>query len=263
MSDWLNKLKLLNLGTLLEYMPHTGLDCIPWLEFLKQARQIIRVSADPKVHARWQSELQELFPGEWSTTNSPQLFSKSSWDKLEPEVRFHWGEKIIELYFLSLLKWRKVNLDFRADRFFLSRDLAMSSHWSLSRFYIQYDPKFCENMTMAYNGFYENRPKDFRQALSNMGVIGKEEELEPFEKLFQTHFGEPTDKPASFNLSEFKKSYFKLFQYIRKTHKKVPANFIWLGLCLSGLYECLENLGGEYQSRDIYRRVLLRIQSPQ
>jgi hypothetical protein len=256
MIDWTSKLRSLNLGSLLEYLPQTGLDCIPWIEFLRQVRSIIKVSTDPRAQTKWKDDLYDCLPGDWTEKQLPQLISVESWPDMDPEVRMIWGERILELYFKTLIHLRKTNLDFRAERFHLSRDPNNQSHWEMSRFFVAYEPSFGENIALMYQGYYEQRPKDFRQALTGLGVLGTEQSPDEIEKLLFQHFGEASDKPQAFKLEEFKKSYLDLFNYVRKHKRKIPANFIWMGLSLAGLYECLEKLGGQYRVREVYRRSL-------
>ena len=48
----------------------------------------------------------------------------------------------------------------------------------------------------------------------------------------------------------------ELFSYLRKHRRKIPANFVWLGLMLASLYETLEVLGTEYNVCEVYRRAI-------
>lgn len=257
MIDWLKKLKDLNLGSLAEYIPQTGIQSISWVEFLKQAGVILKTMGDPAAQKKWKEEIAKDLSSTWRVLPEENLVDDDRWSELSPQAKTFWGEQIFELFFRGLLLTQRTNLDFRSGRFSFSKDiLRPHGAWELSRFYLQYNPEFSKSMTLFFQGYYEQRPKVFRQSLINLGFIGQEQDSAEIEKILQGYFGEPTDSPTEFKLASFKKSFLSLFNYLGKHNKKIPANFVWMGLCLAGIYETLESLNSSYSARAAYHRVM-------
>ena len=62
MLDWLKKLKDVDFSSLLDSLPPLGFECVPWLEFLKQASLILKTGTDWKGQGRWHDEILDLLP---------------------------------------------------------------------------------------------------------------------------------------------------------------------------------------------------------
>src|SRR4051812_17098001 len=129
MLDWKKKLKTLNLGSLFEYVPHTGLECIPWIDFLRQTKSILRVSTDTKAQARKKAEVYDHIPACWMPSKKPEQLDSKKWANLPEDARKFWGERILSLYFKTVLIDQKTNLDFRSEKFFLPQETDQPAHW--------------------------------------------------------------------------------------------------------------------------------------
>ena len=75
-QDWLKRVRHINLGTLTEFLPHSGLDTVAWLEFLKQSQLVVKVSTQSRLQAQWQGDIQNLFPALWSHDDNPDFVGR-------------------------------------------------------------------------------------------------------------------------------------------------------------------------------------------
>lgn len=257
--DWLKKIKALNLGSLTEYLPQTGLESVSWVEFVKQASTVLKTSADHKSLKKVREELRSSLLPEF-VESSQGLVSLKELCALKTdenlEVRRYWGEKVLGLYFESVLaKPHLLNLDFRPDAFFVSKNLnEPRAHWALSRFIVKLETGFSLSLGLLYKGYYEQRPKDFKQALIELSLLGVEQDPMELENLLLSYFGNAGEKPVTFELKKFKTSFIELFKYLKKNKRKIPSNFMWMGLALAGVYETLELLGADYHVKEVFIR---------
>lgn len=257
MQNWLKKIGAEKLGTFVEFFPQEAIETISWLEFVKQAGSIVKTSTHFTGQKNWRRSLRSDLPQIWLSKPRVDLLASKQWEQLTPEVRDFWGEQILELHFRSVISWEKTNLDFRPFRFFLSPDTAVpASYWEFSRFFTNFESDFCSQLRLLYKGYYDNRPKDLRMALVQLGFLGTEQDYAEIEKILFGNLGEASDKPIPFSSKMFQTMKSELFRYLKRHNKKIPANFIWFGLSMAGMYETLELLGGKYNVRKAYRRVV-------
>ena len=126
----------------------------------------------------------------------------------------------------------------------------------MSRFFIGFDLQFSKSLKLLYQGYYEQRPLDLREGLIQMNFLGREQDSSTIEGLLASYFGSATDKPSTFSIDQYRKSFLDLYNYLRLNHRKIPANFVWLGIILAGMCETLQELGVDYQVREAYRRAV-------
>jgi predicted unusual protein kinase regulating ubiquinone biosynthesis (AarF/ABC1/UbiB family) len=150
-----------------------------------------------------------------------------------------------------------LNLDMRPSGFRFSKriDDHACAQWVFSRFFGGTDPKFSKSLLLLYRGYYLSRPKDFRQALIDLGLLGSEQDPHELEGLLLDYFGQAGDAPIRFETLKFKQSFFSLFKYLKKNKRKVPSRLIWVGLALAGVYETLELLNAEFNVKDVFHKV--------
>lgn len=148
------------------------------------------------------------------------------------------GELLLRVFFSQLLNPEGVILDLRKIHFSKKNEFAPVPLW------YQFKPKFRKGLISLYSGFYHEDQKLFYQSLGELGLTKglKQKEIEKLAQLFYEQFQVGTDHVV-FKLSDFNASFLNVFKFFTKHKMRIPIDFLFLGVYLTGLYQHLEEHG--------------------
>ncbi|MAW08070.1 MAG: hypothetical protein CME61_07290 [Halobacteriovoraceae bacterium] len=166
------------------------------------------------------------------------------------------GECILEFYFSQLLNQQIIFLDLRPERFSFSEELVLFEPNGL---YYEFSKDFLRGLKLIYEGFYCDEDDIFERGLELLGLISPDDDDHYKSEvilIFKTHFSGAADSKLKFDLDEFRKSFHEIFSFILKHDKKLPNEFIFLGVYLVTCYMNLTRLDEALDVKKCFLRVL-------
>lgn len=244
--NWIEKLKKLNMGELLNYISPSFLETISWLSFIKQSGSILNIIRNKAELESISNRYYESLGSTWSNVGSMVLHSKFEFSDIPLESRKFWAKEIWRVFIHSIINLKTINLDFRPDKFFISSNVIdPKGKWVLSKFFHKVDPKFARSIERLLKSHFEQRPKELRSALIEIGLLGSEkDDSVELEKWVSNYFG-TANSSIKFNRQLFKMASKDLFKYVQHRKMKLPADFLWLGFAVAGICEVCEILDVE------------------
>ena len=113
-------------------------------------------------------------------------------------------------------------------------------------------------LKLIYQGFYCDEDASFEQGLELLGLISLDDDdcyKSEIILIFKTHFSGAADSKVKFDLDEFRKSFHEIFSFIFRHNKKLPNEFIFLGVYL---VTCYMNLARVDEVLDV-KKCFLRV----
>lgn len=152
------------------------------------------------------------------------------------------GEKILEIYFLQILRPGKIFLDLRSNLF---NKKSGNIQWKPNGIYCVLEESFRHGLVNLYKGFYLNDEVLYFKGMFQIGLISETDPPEiktKMKSIFDAHFGDGNQEQVIFKLEKFSESFHQIFDFIYQQQKKLSPDFVYLGIYLVALYEHLEKL---------------------
>lgn len=162
------------------------------------------------------------------------------------------AERILSLYFAQLFSPHGLFLDLGPSHLEMNQD---NLNFNPSGLWTKFDPVFSLGMREIYDGFYLGDDKLFHSGLIKSGLSSpswSETDKEELADLFKSHFGSSVKSEMSFDLETFKKSFFKVADFLLKKKVKISTDFLYLGISLVTMYSSLEKTGASVDVGKIY-----------
>jgi hypothetical protein len=239
-------------SSLLQLLSPQFMEVISPVELLKIAQNL---KSGYHRDSHWNKEISQLsasLPPVWRMTVAPESPPRSHerlahpWET-ETEASLN---RVLQLFFHQILTRPMWVLDFRPQMFLFDASEAPAEplsllHWSPAP--VRYTPssEFLTQIRALYQGFYEDQPALFDQALATLG-------LTPAKDVLLEHFGLEGQRRVPFHLKTFQKTFAKVFQSCAKAHSRIHPEFAVLGFMLITLYETLELSHREFDVRQAY-----------
>lgn len=165
------------------------------------------------------------------------------------------GEKILRLYFLQMMKAKRMLLDLRPKHFSGSNG---KFFWDPNGLWGELDSDFAEGIRLVYKGYYQNDDKLFIEGLEKSRLVKADWSIEKKNEVagvFKTHFSNGRDEKVAFTMEGFQKSFTEIFKTLVKNKIKLDKNFLYLGIMLVTLYVSLSEIEGVYDVSGIFNSV--------
>lgn len=228
-----------------QHLPDSLSDLISWREMLSEVTSLSNKMLTKKGAADARSELSPLLGKDIELVDS--LPNGSLTEKS--------GEIILKLYFLQIMKSKKMFLDLRPKRFANSAD---KLSWDPNGLWASLDDDFAEGIRMVYKGYYQNDDELFASGLEKSRLIKSEwpvEKKQEVVEVFKMHFSNGRGEKVAFTMAGFQKSFTEIFKTLVKNKIKLDKNFLYLGIMLVTLYVSLDEIGGAYDVSKIFNEV--------
>lgn len=228
-----------------QHLPDNLSDLISWREMLGEVTSLSNKLLTKKGAAEARSELMPLLKNEIELVNE---LSNGSLDQKN-------GERILKLYFLQIMKSKKMFLDLRPKHFSGEEDKLL---WDPNGLWASLDLDFAEGIRMVYKGYYQNDDELFAAGLEKSRLIKNEwpnDKKQEVVEVFKTHFSNGRGEKVTFTMAGFQKSFTEIFKTLVNNKIKLDKNFLYLGIMLVTLYMLLDQIGGAYDVSKIFNEV--------
>ncbi len=165
------------------------------------------------------------------------------------------AEKILTLYFAQLFSPHGLFLDLGPSHLEMN---ASGLNFSPSGLWTKFSPQFSDGITDIYDGFYLEDENLFHQGLIKSGLSSNEwsqSDRDELAQLFKSHFGASVTSEMTFDLETFKKSFFKVADFLLKKKVNISTDFLYLGISLVTMYSSLEKTQASVDVKKIYLEV--------
>lgn len=225
-----------------KHLPHALLELISWREMLAEVTVLSNRLLTNKGILEAQNEVRAITGPKIVFVEAPQVGVLDV---------FH-GEKILKLYFMQIMKGKKIFLDLR-PKYFAGHGETL--FWAPNGLWAELDPDFAEGIRKVYSGYYQNNDSLFSEGMMEAGLIKKEwDESKKNEVLevFKKHFSNGRNEKIVFSIDAFKDSFTQIFKTLVKNKIQLDKNFLYLGIMLVTLYITLDQIDGEYDVTKIF-----------
>lgn len=231
---------------ILEHLPNALSDLISWREMLGEVTSLSNRMLTGKGAAMVRIELKSIINSDIEIVDSltPSTLNGSD------------GEKVLKLYFLEIMKGRKMFLDLRPKHF---SGLNGKLQWDPNGLWAELDSDFADGIRMVYKGYYQNNDALFAQGLEKSKLINEnwsDDKKSEVIEVFKTHFSNGRDEKVSFTMDGFKHSFTEIFKTLVKNQVLLDKNFLYLGIMLVTLYMTLNKTGESYDVSKIFNESL-------
>jgi len=229
-----------------QHLPDNLSDLISWREMLGEVTSLSNKLLTKKGAADTRSELIPLLGNDIEFVND---LSSGPLDQKN-------GERILRLYFLQIMKSKKMFLDLRPKHFSGTSDKLL---WDPNGLWASLDADFAEGIRMVYRGYYQNDDELFTAGLEKSKLIKNEwpiEKKQEVVEVFKTHFSNGRDEKVVFTMEGFQKSFTEIFKTLVDNKIRLDKNFLYLGIMLVTLYMSLNQTNGDYDVSRIFNEVL-------
>lgn len=223
----------LEIKKIVSLMPSMSLKLIDIASYTRNIKSTLELLSNKKSYEQSVQDVSEVLE------KSNILISKDrNLDLLKPSRVT--GEAILRLYFIQLIHQDICFLNLSQENF---KQVGPKLYWKPSKLRHKFSLGFKTSLLKIYQGFFENNIEVFDNGLKDLGLVKEsmdQNTKDVIKTLFLTHFGDASNKPIKFNLSDFKESFEKLFKFM--LDEKIPLNpeFAYLGIYLTTLYETLD-----------------------
>ena len=228
-----------------QHLPNSLSDLISWREMLGEITSLSNKMLTKKGVSETKAELMPLLGSGIEFVE--ELPNKSL---AAPN-----GERILRVYFLQIMKSKKMFLDLRPKRFSGTKE---KLSWDPNGLWAELDSDFADGIRMVYKGYYQNDDDLFAKGLEKSRLIKSEwpeEKKQEVVEVFKTHFSNGRGEKVAFTMEGFQKSFTEIFKTLVKNKIKLDKNFLYLGIMLVTLYVSLSEIGGEYDVSKIFNDV--------
>jgi len=217
-----------------------------------QGIELISKAANPRGFDKLVADMQ----GRLRNASVPVLIeedrSTASWREpsslTRPQRRWI-GQLALEVYFAQLFSGDDAVLDLRSSSFGV--DGSGDAVWKPRAIYVRWDPRFIEGIRDVYAGFFIGRAEQLDEGLMALGLGSSA-------GLLLGHFGDGNQRSVRFSSEQLRSLLREMAVQRRAEESKLHANFIALGLLLTGLHELLEELDLAFDVRSAFMRTYPR-----
>lgn len=221
---------------LLDYISPAAFKTIEWKKVLRSLAQLSKNTLDLEGRRRVANALENII--------GDDLILKENFSKNDKAVsrRELLAEGILEFYFSQFFCSEGLFLDLRLKKFQLDDDSVL---YLKNGLWWTFQEDFRNAMIAIYEGFYFDNPSLLRKGMEEAGLIsseGTEQDYLATKNLLFKHFGTAKNKKHLFKTKDYKKSFHSLFLHLKAQGIRLPADFVFLGIYLTTLYQSLEEL---------------------
>ena len=224
---------------------------MPWLSFTRSVTKVVG-RASRKINTKDLNDLNDSLSSVKVVAKLENMTLKESFSDLTKAQKTEIGDKILTLYFEQLKRRRPVFFDLRPSRFsFDGKELS----WAPGNLFFEFDKEYLEGLNDIYTGFYTGDMELFDKALIRSGLVQEawpKEDKEEVRQIFLDSFGSVITEKIAFTLSNFEKSFERLFIFYQDRRHKVKTDFSFLGSYLVTLYLSLDPLGQKHDVAGIF-----------
>lgn len=246
------------LKELLKHVPTVLFEAVEWSvlasELPKLSRRIIKKEGYSELF-----DLQKSYLAPFNinlTSSVPSEFN--------PQDKKAAAEKILALYFAQLFSPHGLFLDLGPGHLDMPSE---TLNFHPPGIWTKFDPTFKQGMIDIYDGFYLEDNELFHQGLIKSGLSSKDwpqADRDNLAQLFKSHFGASVTSEMTFDLETFKKSFFKVADFLLQKKVKISTDFLYLGIALVTMYSSLEKTKASVNVKNIYLEVKrLKASGPQ
>jgi hypothetical protein len=228
-----------------EHLPNALSDLISWREMLSEVTSLSNRLITGKGETLARAELQKVIPADIVITSNLTGAGLTT----------NQGEKILQLYFLQIMKAQKLFLDFRPKHFSFASGILQ---WNPNGLWAQFDLQFQNGIRLVYQGYYKNDDQLFSHGLIECNLIKldwSDDKKNEVIAVFKNHFSNGRGEKISFTMEGFKYSFSEIFKTLVKNKIKLDKNFLYLGIMLATLCISLNKIGGEYDVSKIFNDI--------